>query len=128
VRGNPIEREVDLQILYRLTWFATDSDVNREVNNGRGPVDFKVSRGSKDATLVEFKLASNTQLRRNLEKQVEIYKKASNAQYSIKVIIYFSAKELMRVQNLLKELKMTQEPNIVLIDACKDNKPSASRT
>jgi hypothetical protein len=31
--------------------------VNREVNNGRGPVDFKVSEGAADTSLVHFKLA-----------------------------------------------------------------------
>jgi hypothetical protein len=72
LNGKPITREQDLQILFRLTWFATPSDVNREVNNGRGPVDFKISRGSGDKSLVEFKLASNSQLKRNLEKQVAI--------------------------------------------------------
>ncbi len=56
----PIRRESDLQLLFRLTWFATPSDVSREVNDGRGPVDFKISRGSLDKSLVEFKLASNT--------------------------------------------------------------------
>ena len=40
---------------------------------GRGAVDFKISRGSKDKTLVEFKLAKNTQLKRNLKNQVKIY-------------------------------------------------------
>ena len=60
---------------------ATEYDVNREVNNGRGPVDFKVSKGSKDTTLVEFKLASNTKLKKNLENQVEIYKKANCTAY-----------------------------------------------
>ena len=39
VDGNPIKREENLQIIYRLTWFASDFDVNREANNGRGPVD-----------------------------------------------------------------------------------------
>lgn len=63
VKGNPIKREADLQIMFRLTWFGTPSDISREVNNGRGPVDFKISRGSKDKSLVEFKLASNTQLK-----------------------------------------------------------------
>ncbi len=43
IKGEPIERESDLQIMYRLTWFASEFDVNREVNNGRGPVDFKIS-------------------------------------------------------------------------------------
>jgi hypothetical protein len=124
----PIRREVDLQLFFRLTWFATPSDVNREVNNGRGPVDYKVSRGSKDATLVEFKLASNSQLQRNLEKQVPIYEKASDpTNPSIKVILYFTESELRKVQDILNNLKLIDNPNIVLIDARNDNKPSASK-
>jgi hypothetical protein len=126
-KGKPIEREEDLQILYRLTWFATRSDVNREVNNGRGPVDFTVSRGSKDKTAVEFKLAKNSHLERNLEHQVAIYEKASNAQRSLKVIIYFSKQELDRVLRILKRLKLAGKEEIVLIDARRDNKPSASK-
>ena len=43
--GKSIRSETDLHILYRLTWFGTQSDVGREVNDGRGPVDFKVSKG-----------------------------------------------------------------------------------
>ena len=39
--GEPVQREQDLQLLFKFTWFATLSDVNSEVNNGRGPVDFK---------------------------------------------------------------------------------------
>ncbi len=70
IDGNPIKREEDLQIIYRLTWFASDFDINREVNNGRGPVDYSVSKGSKDKTLIEFKLASNSKLKQNLAKQV----------------------------------------------------------
>ncbi len=127
VKGKPIEREEDLQIMYRLTWHAAAVDVNREVNNGRGPVDYKISRGSKDATLVEFKLAKNSQLARNLEKQVAIYEKASDAHHSIKVIIYFSQKELSRVESILLDLKLHESPDIVLIDARNDNKPSASK-
>lgn len=127
IKGKPIEREYDLQILYRLTWFASESDVNREVNNGRGPVDFKISRGSKDSTLVEFKLATNTQLERNLENQVKIYEKASDTSKSIKVIIYFTSYELSRVNRILKKLKLTGNPDIILIDARNDNKPSASK-
>ena len=56
-KGEPIQREQDLQILFGLTWFATPSDFNSEVNNGSGPVDFVISRGSKDKTfVVEFEL------------------------------------------------------------------------
>ncbi len=127
LRGKPLERETDLHILYRLTWFASLSDVGREVNDGRGPVDFKVSRGSKDKTLVEFKLASNTQLKRNLSNQVEIYKKASDANRAIKVIVCFSEEQQARVKRILNELGLSDCKDIVLIDARNDNKPSGSK-
>lgn len=127
VHGHPIEREQDVHILYRLTWHGTKMDVTREANDGRGPVDFKISRGAKDKTLVEFKLASNTQLARNLKKQVEIYQRASDAPRAIKVIIYFSDAEFERVQRVLRELNLVGNKDIVLIDACRENKPSASR-
>ena len=127
INGKPIEREEDLHILYRMTWYASESDVTREANDGRGPVDFKVSKGSKDKTLVEFKLAKNTQLERNLQKQAEIYQKASDAEVTIKVIIYFSASERARVENILSKLKLTGHTNIVIIDARRDNKPSGSK-
>ena len=89
--GKPIKREADLQILFRLTWYSTPSDFNSEVNNGRGPVDFKVSRGNKDKTLIEFKLASNSKLRQNLEKQVKVYEAANRTKSSLKVIFYFTS-------------------------------------
>lgn len=127
VDGKPIQRELDLQILFRLTWFASPSDVNREVNNGRGPVDFKISRGSADSTLVEFKLASNSHLKANLEKQVEIYQKASDAKHAIKAILYFTQQQKERVLRILEELKLSNEKNILLINARNDDKPSASK-
>ena len=117
VDGNPIKREDDLQIIYRLTWYASDFDVNREVNNGRGPVDYTVSKGSKDKSLIEFKLASNSKLKQNLAKQVEVYEKANATTKSIKVILYFDNSELKKTTKILKELKLENKPNIILIDA-----------
>ncbi|MCD4830488.1 MAG: hypothetical protein K8R02_01620 [Anaerohalosphaeraceae bacterium] len=125
-KGMPIQRESDLQILYRLTWFASPSDFNSEVNNGRGSVDFKISRGSKDKSLVEFKLAKNTKLKQNLQKQVEIYKKANKTKKSLKVISYFSVEEKNKVESILQELNLKNDNSIILIDARRDNKPSAS--
>src|SRR5712691_2427393 len=110
-----------------MTWFASESDVTREANDGRGPVDFKVSMGSKDKTLVEFKLASNSQLKRNLKGQTPVYQKASDAKRTIKVIVYFTAAEKRRVDGILRELKLTDDSDIVLVDARKDNKPSGSK-
>jgi hypothetical protein len=127
VDGEPLEREEDLHILYRMTWFATTSDVTREANDGRGPADFKISKGSEDKTLVEFKLAKNSQLERNLANQTAIYEKASDAKTSIKVIVYFSAAERKRVEGILKKLKLAGDRDVILVDARKDNKPSGSK-
>ena len=124
--GQPIRREEDVQLLYRLTWFATPSDVNREVNNGRGPVDFKVSRGAADKSVVEFKLAGNSKLKQNLANQIAIYQKGSDAKRGLKVITYFTAEEREKVDRILKELDISESEDIILIDARKDNKPSAS--
>lgn len=126
VKGQPHKRESDLQLMFRLTWYASKDDVNTEVNNGRGPVDYKISRGSNDSTLVEFKLASNSKLKQNLAKQVEIYKSANQTKKSIKVILYFSAVELANVKRVMNELELTEGKELVLIDAQATNKPSAS--
>lgn len=126
MEGKPIQREADLQIMYRLTWFATSLDVNREVNNGRGPVDYKVSKGSMDKTLVEFKLASNAKLKQNLQHQVSIYEAANDTKKSIKAILHFTDSELKRVLKILNDLGLNGRRDVVLIDACRDNKPSAS--
>ncbi|MEI9904447.1 MAG: hypothetical protein WDN06_11090 [Asticcacaulis sp.] len=86
-----------------MVWFGTSSDAGSEANDGRGPVDFKISRG-RDKTLVEMKLAKNTKLEDNLKHQVEIYQAASNAEKAIKAIIYFSFQEYKKVQAILKRL------------------------
>lgn len=125
--GQPIKTEKDLQILYRFVWFGTQSDVNREPNNGRGPVDYAVSRGAKDKSLAEFKLAKNTHLKKNLQKQLAIYKDANNTDKGLYVIFFFSAEERSRVIGILEEVGLDDSEYVVLVDARKDNKESASK-
>ena len=126
-RPRPIQREEDVHVLYRMAWFGTSSDVTREANDGRGPADFKISRGVVDKSLVEFKLGSNTQLERNLLNQTKIYEKASDAKRSLKAIICFSRSDQFRVGAILKRNGLTDNKDIVLIDARRDNKPSGSK-
>jgi hypothetical protein len=123
----PFSRETEVQIFFGLIWCGSDFDVNREVNNGRGPVDFKVSYGSRDKSLIEFKLASSSSLKRNLQKQISIYEAANKTRTSVKVIICYTAADQQRAAAILKALKLESEPSIVLIDARTDNKPSASK-
>jgi len=43
------------------------------------------------------------------------------------VIVYFSKEERKRAETILRELKLDTDPDIILIDARKDNKPSGSK-
>jgi hypothetical protein len=126
-QGMPIAKEEHAQLLFTLVWYASVYDFNREVNNGRGPVDMKVSFGSFDKSIVEFKLASNTKLRHGLEKQIPIYEEANQTKQSVKVIICFTEQQQRNVAELLKELGIADRRDIIVIDARKDNKPSASK-
>jgi glycine/serine hydroxymethyltransferase len=62
-----------------------------------------------------------------MEKQAEIYAKASDAKHTIKAVLYFDTAQKKRVEAVLKRLKLTGNKNIVLIDPRKDNKPSGSK-
>ncbi len=115
--GKPINNEKSLQLIYRLTWYATNFDVNSEVNNGRGPADYKISMGASDKTIVEFKLASNSKLKKNLQNQVDIYMEANNTRKCIKAILYFTEEERNKVNKILNELNLQNCSNVVLIDA-----------
>jgi hypothetical protein len=125
--GRPFSTEAEVHLAFGLVWCKTDLDINREPNNGRGPVDFKASYGAGDKSLIEFKLGSNTQLKRNLEKQVQVYEQANGTRSSVKAIICYTSRQQTRVAAILKELGIGDEESVVVIDARSDNKPSASR-
>jgi hypothetical protein len=125
--GQGFSKEKDVQLFFGLIWCTTEFDVNREPNNGRGPVDFKVSYGAGDKSLIEFKLAKSSSLKRNLEKQVEIYEKANKTRTSVKVVVCYTAEDQARAVGIIKDLGLQDEESIVLIDARSDNKPSASK-
>ncbi|MHA7156176.1 hypothetical protein [Arthrobacter sp. TMN-50] len=125
--GRVAGTEKDAQLIFYCLWHGSAFDVNREPNNGRGPVDYAVSKGSGDKTLVEMKLGKNSQLKRNLEHQVPIYEAANNTNKSFKLILCYTAEEIVRVQTVLRELNLHESPNVFVIDARNDNKPSASK-
>src|SRR5690606_13807852 len=89
------------------------------VNNGRGPVDFSISKGAGDKTLVEFKLAKSTSLKPNLEHQVDIYKKANNTNNAVIAILYFTAAEFNKTKGILDDLGLNGKENVILIDGRK---------
>lgn len=121
----PIAKEDTIQRIFRLTWYASPFDVNAEVNNGRGPADYKVSFGKGDSTIVEFKLAKSSSLKRNLENQTDIYKSASKSASDISVVLCYSLSDIKKVNRVLKEIKKENHENIIIIDATR--KVSASK-
>lgn len=65
---------------------ANNLDLTRESNAGRGPVDFKLSRGL-DKFIVEVKLTSNSQLKHGAETQVPIYMNQEKTKRALYLII-----------------------------------------
>lgn len=116
-----------IQLLFVLVWFGSIYDTNREPNNGRGQVDFTTSFGALDKTIIEFKLASNSQLKRGIEKQTEVYQRANNTDKKVVVIICYTEEDQRKVNDTLNELNLQGDENVIVIDARNDNKPSASR-
>lgn len=75
-------------------------DFSPESDSGRGPVDFKVSRGN-DKTVIEVKLTSNSRCVHGLQVQIEEYAKAEQTNNKIFVLID-NGKNSQRVQSVLK--------------------------
>lgn len=81
-----------------------DIDVAPESDKRRGPVDFKLSRGSENIT-VEMKLTSNPNLIKGFKVQLPIYAKAEESKHSYFVVIKTTetSKQLEEVQNIINE-------------------------
>lgn len=126
--GKPLASEPEVQVFFGLLLQASRFDVNREPNNGRGPVDFKISMGL-DKSLIEFKLAKSSSLERNLANQVDIYEAANKTKKSVSVVICYTTADQVKVNRVIKKLKLDQPDArpLVVIDARSDNKPSASK-
>lgn len=124
--GKGLSSEQDVQLFFGLLLQESRFDVNREVNNGRGPVDFKISMGL-DKTLIEFKLAKSSSLKRNMANQVEVYKKANGTDSAVFVVIAYSAKEVEKTEDVVMDLRLNRPGTmeVVIIDA--SPKESASK-
>lgn len=99
-----------------------------EPDEGRGPVDFKISRG-QDITVAEIKLSSNAQYMHGYEVQVEEYAKAEQTENMVYVLVDVGntrrmEKFINRYNRDIDERKIV--PEVILIDS--KSKKSASIT
>jgi hypothetical protein len=103
-------------------------DATREPETGRGPVDFKFSRGSRGKVVVETKLSTNPNLIHAFDKQVQIYQKAAGGEHSI-ILVFIVSEDQKHLNKLIEHANKNQVPGktpcIMLIDALP--KPSASK-
>jgi hypothetical protein len=108
---------------------AQNLDLSREPNAGRGPVDFKISRGYGAKVNVEVKYTSNN-IRSGYEKQLPIYNAAEKTQHSIFLIIQTtdSINALENLHQLRRDGVATGKrmPEIFVVDG--RIRPSASKT
>ncbi|MGG1338723.1 hypothetical protein ABE196_20080 [Bacillus subtilis] len=109
---------------------ANNIDFSREVNQGRGPVDFKFSNGHQDRVLIEVKRASSSKLKQGLLNQLPQYLDSEDIQIGYYVVIVQKEEEYKKISGLKGEAKKLSEElgkfiDVFVIDAIYD-KPSAS--
>lgn len=110
--------------LFSYSYCQTNNlDISPESNAGRGPVDFKFSRGI-EKVLVEVKLSSND-LIHGFETQLSIYEKAEGTFNSFLLVIMVGNDEEKAVKNIEKLFDYknkisgtkTHMPEIIVVDA-----------
>lgn len=108
---------------------ANNIDISREVNGGRGPVDFKFSTGYKNRVVVESKLTTNGQLLHGFTVQIAEYQKAEKTLHGIYLVLD-NGGPIKRITDLKDLILNCQReglrmPTVIFIDA--KPKLSASR-
>lgn len=106
-----------------------DADMSFEPNEGPGPVDMKISRGT-DKTIVEIKLSSNSQYMHGFTDQIEQYARAEKCNQRIFVYVKNEChpnrdKNIQDKYNEEKE-KGSNPPFLFVVDALP--KQSASKS
>lgn len=108
---------------------SNNVDISREPETGRGPADFKLSRGYHERVIVEVKLSSNGKYLDGLTAQLPTYLNAEKAKHGLLLLIKVGHHEqrLQKITNEHARLKKKGQhvPNLMIIDALK--KPSASK-
>lgn len=133
---NTPRSEEDVQLLFKGILDehcrANNIDLTREVNQGRGPIDFRFSSGYSNRVLLEIKLAKNTKFWNGLKKQLPLYMNVDSCNKGIFLVIVYTDKDAERIKTIQEVChEVCQYHNIdikiVSVDARPDNKESASK-
>ena len=116
-REKAVQRFMHLGAKYYVS--VNNLDISCEADEGRGPVDIKMSRGN-DKTLAEVKLSSNGQYLHGYQAQVEEYGAAERTRSLIYVFIDVgNPRRLKTIKTLHQKNRREGKecPELVIIDA-----------
>ena len=135
--GSPQKEEV-IQAIAGAMWTeacrAAQVDISQEVNRGRGPVDFKFSKGWEDRALLEVKVIRSSGFFKGAATQLPQYMKTEQISYGVYLCVGhydedFAPARIKRVEDTIATLVKEKgiKIKLVLVDARRDNKTSASK-
>lgn len=128
--------EAIAQVIARATWIAhcrsCDIDITREADCGRGPVDFKFTRGWQARGLIEVKHIASTQFTHGAATQLPIYLKGEKARFGVYMCIGyadrdFSEDRLELVRDACQAITKQGETRVIPIFVDARPKASASK-
>jgi hypothetical protein len=88
---------------------ANNIDISKEVNIGRGPVDFKTSRGYQFRALLELKLAKNSRFWNGLAKQLPKYQEAEGISTGFFIVIVYTENDLKKISEIQLRVREVNE-------------------
>ena len=135
--GSPQKEEV-IQAIAGAMWTeacrAAQVDISQEVNRGRGPVDFKFSKGWEDRALLEVKVIRSSGFFKGAATQLPQYMKTEQISYGVYLCVGhydedFASSRIKRVEDTITTLAKEKgiKIKLVLVDARRHNKTSASK-
>ncbi len=112
------------QKFIRTLSIITELNLNAEVDNGNGPVDFKIIKNN-EGCLIEVKLMRNSKVN-NVYKQVESYLSVNkDSDYAFVILIAYTEEELEKAENIKKENE-NESIEVIIINCNPDNYISSS--
>ena len=109
-------------------WILT-ADITREADCGRGPVDFKFTRGWQVRGLIEVKHISSTQFAHGADTQLPIYLKGKQAPFGIYLSIGYRDRDFEeeRIGLVTSTCKaITEQGNTRIVPVFVDARPKKS--
>jgi len=129
----PLHEEHACLLFYAISLkYCVDSniDISPQSNAGRGPVDFKLSRGTTKV-VVEVKLTSGN-VYQGYERQTRIYQNAEDARYAYYIVVQVteSSKALENVQRQVRQEDKdgVSHPELIIIDGRPRKSASKAKT